>query len=182
MKSTPALMFDLMLLAYQTDMTRVVSFMVGREESGATYPQIGISEPHHPLSHHQDVPEKIEKLAKINAYHMQLFTDFLLKLRATEDGDGSLLDHLMILYGSAIRNSNRHNTNDLPILVAGGGAGRDRRGTAHRLCRGHAADRPPVHDAREAGRSGGSLRRQRAGDPRALAPRVVWPAAGDKGP
>ena len=117
------LMFDLMLLAYQTDMTRVVSFMVGREESGATYPQIGISEPHHPLSHHQDVPEKIEKLAKINAYHMQLFTDFLLKLKATEDGDGSLLDHLMILYGSAIRNSNRHNTNDLPILVVGGGGG-----------------------------------------------------------
>ena len=117
------LMFDLMVLAYQTDMTRVVSFMVGREESGATYPQIGISEPHHPLSHHQDAPEKIEKLAKINAYHMQLFTDFLLKLRSTEDGDGSLLDHLMILYGSAIRNSNRHNTNDLPILVVGGGAG-----------------------------------------------------------
>ena len=117
------LMFDLMALAYQTDMTRVSSFMLGREESGATYPQIGITEPHHPLSHHQDVPEKIEKLAKINAYHMQLFTKFLLKLRSTEDGDGSLLDHIMILYGSAIRNSNRHNTNDLPILVAGGGNG-----------------------------------------------------------
>ena len=117
------LMFDLMVLAYQTDMTRVISFMVGREESGATYPQIGITEPHHPLSHHQNVPEKIEKLAKINAYHMQLFTDFLIKLRSTQDGDGSLLDHVMILYGSAIRDSNRHNTNDLPILVAGGGGG-----------------------------------------------------------
>ena len=117
------LMFDLMVLAYQTDMTRVISFMVGREESGATYPQIGVTEPHHPLSHHQDVAEKVEKLARINAYHMQLFTDFLLKLRSTADGDGSLLDHVMILYGSAIRNSNKHTTNDLPILVAGGGAG-----------------------------------------------------------
>lgn len=117
------LMFDLMVLAYQTDMTRVVSFMVGREESGATYPQIGITEPHHPLSHHQDVPEKVEKLAKINAYHMEFFRDFLLKLRSTPDGDGSLLDHVMILYGSAIRDSNKHTTNDLPILVAGGGGG-----------------------------------------------------------
>jgi hypothetical protein len=117
------LMFDLMVLAYQTDMTRVISFMVGREESGATYPQIGITEPHHPLSHHQDNREKIEKLAKINAYHMMLFTDFLKKLRATPDGDGSLLDHVMLFYGSAIRNSNRHTTNDLPILVAGGGCG-----------------------------------------------------------
>ena len=117
------LMFDLMVLAYQTDMTRVISFMVGREESGATYPQIGVTEPHHPLSHHQDNGEKVEKLAKINAYHMQLFSEFLLKLHATPDGDGSLLDHLMILYGSAIRNSNKHTTNDLPILVAGGGSG-----------------------------------------------------------
>jgi hypothetical protein len=117
------LMFDLMVLAYQTDMTRVVSFMMGREESGATYPQIGITEPHHPLSHHQDVAEKIEKLARINAYHIQLFSDFLLKMQSTPDGDGSLLDHSMILYGSAIRNSNKHTTNDLPILVTGGGSG-----------------------------------------------------------
>ena len=117
------LMFDLMVLAYQTDMTRVISFMVGREESGATFPQIGVTEPHHPLSHHQDNKEKIEKLAKINAYHMKLFTDFLLKLRSTPDGDGSLLDHVMLLYGSAIRNSNQHTTSDLPILVVGGGCG-----------------------------------------------------------
>jgi hypothetical protein len=117
------LMFDLMVLAYQTDMTRVISFMVGREESGATFPQIGITEPHHPLSHHQDNREKIEKLAKINAYHLMLFRDFLLKLRSTPDGDGSLLDHVMLLYGSAIRNSNQHTTSDLPILLAGGGCG-----------------------------------------------------------
>jgi hypothetical protein len=117
------LMFDLMVLAYQTDMTRVISFMVGREESGVTYPQIGVTEPHHPLSHHQNNKEKIEKLARINAYHMKLFTDFLLKLRSTPDGDGSLLDHVMLLYGSAIRNSNQHTTSDLPILVVGGGCG-----------------------------------------------------------
>ena len=117
------LMFDLMVLAYQTDMTRVISFMVGREESGVTYPQIGVTEPHHPLSHHRDNPEKIEKLARINAYHMQLFTDFLVKLQSTPDGEGSLLDHTMLLYGSALRNSNRHTTENLPIVVAGGGAG-----------------------------------------------------------
>ena len=121
-------MFDLIVLAYQTDMTRVISFMVGREESGATYPQIGVTEPHHPLSHHRDNPEKIEKLARINAYHMVLFSDFLAKLRSTPDGDGSLLDHVMLMYGSALRNSNRHTTEDLPILVAGGGGGTVRGG------------------------------------------------------
>ena len=122
------IMFDLMILAYQTDMTRVVSFMVGREESGATYPQIGVTEPHHPLSHHRDNPEKIEKLARINAYHMLLFSEFLQKMDATPDGDGSLLDHVMLMYGSALRNSNRHTTEDLPILVAGGGGGAIRGG------------------------------------------------------
>ena len=116
-------MFDLMLLAYQTDMTRVITFMMGREESGVTYPQLGVTEPHHPLSHHRDNPEKIEKLARINAYHMQLFSDFLVKLQSTPDGDGSLLDHVMILYGGALRNSNRHTTENLPIVVAGGGGG-----------------------------------------------------------
>ncbi|CAI8038193.1 hypothetical protein GBAR_LOCUS21299 [Geodia barretti] len=102
--------------------------MVGREESGATYPQIGVTEPHHPLSHHRDNPEKIAKLARINAYHMQLFSEFLVKLRSTPDGDGSLLDHVMLMYGSALRNSNRHTTEDLPILIAGGGCGQIRGG------------------------------------------------------
>ena len=127
------LMFDLMLLAYQTDMTRVITFMVGREESGVTYSHIGVSEPHHPLSHHRDNPEKIEKLARINAYHVQLFSDFLVKLKSTPDGEGSLLDNVMLLYGGALRNSNRHTTENLPILVAGGGCG-EIKGGRHVVC------------------------------------------------
>ena len=127
------LMFDLMILAYQTDMTRVISFMVGREESGVTYPQIGVTEPHHPLSHHRDNPEKIEKLARINAYHMQFFSDFLVKMQSTPDGDGTLLDNVMVMYGSALRNSNRHTTQNLPILVAGGGGG-EIKGGRHVVC------------------------------------------------
>ena len=130
------LMFDLMVLAYQTDMTRVISLMMAREESGATYPQIGVTEPHHPLSHHRDIPEKIEKLGKINAYHMQLFSEFLVKMQATPDGDGSLLDHIMVMYGGALRNSNAHTTENLPILVVGGGCG-EIKGGRHVVCPEH---------------------------------------------
>ena len=127
------LMFDLIVLAYQTDMSRVITFMIGREESGATYPQIGVTEPHHPLSHHRDNPEKIEKLARINAYHMQLFSEFLVKMQSTPDGDGTLLDHAMLLYGGALRNSNRHTTENLPIVLAGGGCG-ELKGGRHIVC------------------------------------------------
>ncbi len=127
------IMYDLMVLAYQTDTTRVISFMCGREESGATYPQIGVTEPHHPLSHHQNDPVRLEKLARINAYHMQLFSEFLVKLRSTSDGEGSLLDHVMLLYGGAIRDSNKHTTENLPILVVGGGCG-EIKGGRHVIC------------------------------------------------
>lgn len=117
------LMFDLMALAYQTDLTRVCTFLMGREKSTQTYPEIGVPEPHHPVSHHQKQPEMMAKLAKINTYHIQMFAHLLEKLRSTQDGDGSLLDHVMIVYGAGMSNSDNHFHHDLPILVAGGGTG-----------------------------------------------------------
>ncbi len=117
------LMLDLQLLAFQSDLTRVISFMIGKEQSARPYPQIGVPEAHHPLSHHNDVPELIAHMSKINRYHTELFSSYVGKLRATPDGDGSLLDHMTILYGSGISNSTRHAGNDLPIMLVGGGAG-----------------------------------------------------------
>jgi hypothetical protein len=118
------LMYDLAALAYQANVTRVFTFMVAREVSNRTYPQIGVPDGHHATSHHQNKPEKIEKLVKIQSYHLGLFTGFLKKLGSTPDGDGSLLDHSIILYGSNMSNSNLHNHFPLPNLVLGGGAGR----------------------------------------------------------
>jgi hypothetical protein len=118
------LMYDLMALAYQANVTRVASFMVAREVSNRTYPQIGVPDGHHATSHHQNKAEKIEKLVKIQQYHMGLFAGFLKKLQGTPDGDGSLLDHAVILYGSNMSNSNLHNHFPLPNVVVGGGAGR----------------------------------------------------------
>jgi hypothetical protein len=119
-----ALMLDLQLLAFQSDLTRVISFMIGKEQSARPYPQVGVPEAHHPLSHHNDIPELIAHMSKINRYHTQLFSGYLAKLRATPDGDGSLLDHITILYGSGISNSTRHSGDNLPLLVVGGGGGR----------------------------------------------------------
>jgi uncharacterized protein DUF1552 len=119
-----ALMLDLQLLALQSDLTRVVSFMIGKEQSARPYPQIGVPEAHHPLSHHSNVPELIARMSKINRYHAELFSKYLAKLRATRDGDGSLLDHMTILYGAGISNSNAHSGDNLPIVVVGGGAGK----------------------------------------------------------
>ena len=123
-----AIMMDLQVLALQSDLTRVISFMLSKEQSARPYPQIGVPEAHHPLSHHNDVPEIVAKMSKINRYHAQLFSQYLAKLRATPDGDGSLLDHMTILYGSGISNSNRHSGDNLPLLLAGGNAGRMRGG------------------------------------------------------
>jgi len=119
-----ALMLDLQLLAFQSDLTRVISFMIGKEQSARPYPQIGVPEAHHPLSHHNDMPELIAQMSKINRYHTQLFSQYLAKLRATPDGDGSLLDHTTILYGAGISNSQRHSGDNLPLLLMGGGSGR----------------------------------------------------------
>ena len=117
-------MMDLQVLAYQTDMTRVITFMISKELSNHTYPEIGVPEPHHPLSHHQERPESLEKLVKLQTFHMQMFAYYLEKLRSTPDGDGSLLDHILIMYGSGMGNSNLHDPRNLPMLVAGGGSGR----------------------------------------------------------
>ena len=118
-----ALMLDLQLLAFQSDLTRVITFMIGKEQSARPYPQIGVPEAHHPLSHHNDVPELIERLSKINRYHTELFSKYLAKLRATPDGDGTLLDHMTIMYGAGISNSTRHSGVNLPLMLVGGGAG-----------------------------------------------------------
>jgi hypothetical protein len=117
------LMFDLEVLAYQCDLTRVITMMVGHEHSGMTYPQIGVPDAHHPISHHQQEPEKVVKVAKINAYHVKMFAYFLEKLRSTPDGDGTLLDHMTIIYGAGIADSNSHSPYNIPIILAGGGAG-----------------------------------------------------------
>src|SRR5688572_6791263 len=119
-----ALMTDLQVLALRTDLTRVVTFMMGMEQSSRPYPQIGIPDGHHPLSHYGQVPEQIEQMSRINRYHMELFTRYLAKLRATPDGDGDLLDNMTILYGSGISNSDRHSGDNLPLMVVGGGAGK----------------------------------------------------------
>jgi hypothetical protein len=117
------LLFDLQWLAYQTDITRVFTFMLGREVSSRTFPEIGLTEPHHGLSHHRDDAKQLEKLAKLNTYQVQLFASFLDKLRSTPDGDGSLLDHSMLLYGAGLSNPNIHSHIDLPLAVVGGGTG-----------------------------------------------------------
>lgn len=117
------LMFDLQRLALQGDMTRVITFQLARETSNRSYPEIGVSEGHHPLTHHGNNPEKIAKVAKINQYHVSMFAEFLESLQATPEGDGSLLDHVLYLYGSGMGNPNVHDHVNLPILVAGGAAG-----------------------------------------------------------
>ena len=116
------LMFDLQVLALQGDVTRVITFQLARETSNRTYPEIGVPDPHHPLSHHGNDPAKIERMSKINAFHVSLFAEYLAKLKATPEGNGTLLDHSLILYGSGIGNPNIHDHTNLPILVAGGSA------------------------------------------------------------
>ena len=117
------LMYDLQVLAYQADLTRIITFMVAHETSNRAYPEIDVSDAHHPLSHHGGDQEKVEKLIRVNTYHVEHFSYYLGRLAATEDGDGSLLDHAMVLYGAGMSNGNVHNHHKLPIAVAGGGSG-----------------------------------------------------------
>jgi hypothetical protein len=117
------LMYDLMALAYQTDVTRVVSYMKSRDASQRVYPKIGITEPHHAMSHHGNNPERLANLVKLNTYHVTLFSRFIQKLADTPDGDGSLLDHSVILYGSGMSESDTHSRLNVPTLLMGSGAG-----------------------------------------------------------
>jgi hypothetical protein len=118
------LMLDLQVLALQGDVTRVMTFQLARETSNRTYTEIGVPDPHHPLTHHGNDPEKIARMAKINAFHVSLYAYFLEKLKSTPDGNGSLLDHGLFVYGSGMGDPNIHDHVNLPILVAGGAAGR----------------------------------------------------------
>ena len=118
------LMFDLQTIAFQADITRISTFMMAREVSYRTFPMLGISEAFHPASHHQNSPERLAQLTRIQAFHVSLWSYWLDKLRSTPDGDGNLLDHSLLLYGGAMSNSNVHNHAPLPIVVAGGAAGK----------------------------------------------------------
>ena len=117
------LMFDLMALAFQADLTRISTFMICREGSTRTYREIGVSDAHHPLTHHRGNPGWIEKVTKINSFHIEQFAYFVGKLKATPDGDGTLLDRMMVVYGSGLADGNQHTHNDLPVAIAGGGNG-----------------------------------------------------------
>jgi hypothetical protein len=131
------LMYDLLALAYRADITRVFTFMMAREVSNRTYTQVGVTEGHHAVSHHQNKPEKLDMLARIQAFHIGLFGEFLAKLDATPDGDGSLLDNSILLYGSNMSNSNAHDHYPLPNVLVGGGSGRIK-GGQHIVCEDHA--------------------------------------------
>lgn len=117
------LMFDLQVLAMQGDVTRVITFQLARETSNRSYPEIGVTEAHHPLTHNNGNQAMLAKVAQINEFHVGLFAYFLEKLKATPDGDGTLLDHSLYLYGSGMSNGDKHDHVNLPVLVAGGGAG-----------------------------------------------------------
>jgi hypothetical protein len=117
-------MYDLIALAWRADITRVATFMKGVEASSIGYPQIGVPESHHIVSHHGNVPDTIAKYGKINAYHLSLFGDFVEKLRTTPDGEGSLLDHSLVMYGSGMGNGDKHDQARIPIMLAGSAAGR----------------------------------------------------------
>ena len=154
------LMFDLQVLALQADMTRVITFQLARETSTRTYPQIGVPEAHHPVSHHSNDPEKLAKLAKINAHHVSLFAYLVEKLKATPDGDGSLLDHSMYMLGSGMGNPDVHDHSNLPIVLAGGGAGKLKGARHIKYAQPDAAGESPSDAAGEGRRPAGQLRGQ----------------------
>ena len=145
------LMFDLQLLAFQTDTTRITSMIMSRELSGLSYANIGVPEAHHAISHHRGDPELVAKKARIDTYHVQLLAEFAAKMHATPDGDGSLLDHSLVLFGSGMGDGNLHRHHDLPCLMLGKLGGRVQDGPARRLPRRHADDESAADDPRKVG-------------------------------
>ncbi len=141
------LMTDLMVLAWQTDMTRVTTFQIGHEMSGRAYPELGFGDSHHSVTHHHGEPEKIAKTTKINIFHTKMLAYYLDKLRSTPDGDGSLLDHSMILYGAALSDANLHLYTDLPLLLVAGGVNGIKGGQAYPLSQPHADEQSAAHHA-----------------------------------
>ena len=124
-------MFDLQAIAFQSDLTRVSTMMIGREGSVRVYPEIGVPDPHHPLTHHRGHPDFIEKVTKINCFHAELFAHFVAKLKAMPEGDGTVLDHSAILYGGALSDGNAHSNVNLPLILAGQLGGNNRIGGRH---------------------------------------------------
>ena len=166
------LMIDLQVLAYQADLTRVITFAFGREASYRTFPAIGISDPHHALSHHQNDDEKLARLGKVNAHHVATFASYLGKLQATPDGDGTLLDHTLLLYGSGMSDGNLHNHSPLPIVLAGGAAGRFKGGPAPARQARDTDDEPAAEHARHGRRAARTPRRQHGAADRSLIPAI----------
>ncbi len=151
---------DMVVLAFQTDSTRIVTFMVANEGSNHSYPEIGVHGAHHELSHHGGDPEKQASISKINRYHVGLFGEFLKKLRDTKEGNDTLLDSAMIMYGSGIADGDRHNHENLPIILAGRGGGTIPGGRHLRFSARDTLDEPLPGDARPNGRQDAKVQRQ----------------------
>ena len=130
------LMFDLMTIAFQADLTRVITMMIGREGGNRTYRSIGVPDAHHGLSHHFNDPAKIERIQKIDQHHVEMLAHFINKLNATPDGNGTLLDNSMVVYGSSISDGNKHEHNDLPAILCGHGGGKIKGGLHHQFRKG----------------------------------------------
>jgi hypothetical protein len=125
------IMYDLLALAYQADLTRVATYVTVAEGTNRTYPFLDVSDGFHPVSHHGDLPERLEKLIKIQKWHMEMFAAFLRKMEQTPDGQGSLLDHAIFMYGSNMSNSNQHSNYPIPNVIVGGGNGKLKLGGQH---------------------------------------------------
>ena len=153
-------MMDLQVLAFQSDITRVSTLMFARELSGAVFPETTIRDPFHNLSHHSNDRGNMDRFAILNLYHMTKFAYFVLKLQETPDGDGTLLDHSLVLYGSSLSDGNQHNFSPLPIVLAGGASGQLEGRPPREISEGHAHVEPAAGHARQDGRAAGHVRRQ----------------------